>query len=190
MTNRRDGQLEMIKDLMMRLELSANQIASAAGLQPSTLYRFLDEDSDTELRAHSERKIRAAFALPQLSQPGFSEPEAVPIESAPTLPDPETLAAKSLGLFRIQSRSMEAADIVPGDVIAVALNQEPKPHDIVCAQVFDTVTGEAETLFRWFEPPFLVAGSPAAHLRKPLLIDDNTVIVKGPAVELYRQRQF
>ncbi|MEM7741417.1 MAG: hypothetical protein AAF225_11525 [Pseudomonadota bacterium] len=190
MASRRESQSEMIKDLMMRMELSANQIASAAGLQPSTLYRFLDPGSDTELRAHTEGKIRAAFALPRLTQSGFCEPEAVPIESGPSLPDPETLATESLGLFRIQSRSMEAADILPGDVITVALNQEPKPHDIVCAQIFDPVTGEAETLFRWFEPPFLVAGSAAAHLRKPLLIDDNTVVVRGPAVSLFRQRQF
>lgn len=190
MTNRRDEQLQLINDLMIRLELSANQIASTAGLQPSTLYRFLDPESDTELRAHTERKIRKAFELLPEAGPGFEEPEAVPIESAPALPSQETLAAQSLGLFRIQSRSMVSADILPGDVIVVALNQRPKPHDVICAQVFDKTTGEAETLFRWFEPPFLVAGCSEARLRKPILIDSNHVTVKGPAVELYRQRRF
>jgi len=190
MATRRDSQLEMLKDLMMCTELSANQIASAAGVQPSTLYRFLDQQSDTELRAHTEGKIRAAFNLPHLTPSGFSEPEAVPIETSPSLPDPETLAAESLGLFRIQSRSMEAADILPGDVITVALNREPKPHDIVCAQVFDPATAEAQTLFRWFEPPYLVAGSTTTSLRKPLLIDDEFVVVRGPAIGLFRQRQL
>lgn len=190
MTNRRDEQLELINDLMIRLDLSANQIASSAGLQPSTLYRFLDPASDSELRTHTERKIRKAFKLPEANGAGFSEPEAVAIGAAPSLPGPETLAEQSLGLFRVQSRSMETADILPGDVIAVALNRAPQPHDIVCAQVFDAVTGEAETLFRWFETPYLVAGCSAAHLRKPILIEKTTVIVKGPAVELYRKRHL
>ena len=95
MTNRRKEQLQLIKDLMIRLDLSANQIASSAGLQPSTLYRFLDPASDSELRTHTERKIRKAFELPETNSAGFSEPEAVAIETAPSLPDPETLADRT-----------------------------------------------------------------------------------------------
>jgi hypothetical protein len=68
---------------------------------------------------------------------------------------------------------------MPGDTVLVDLSTPPKAGEPCCAQVYDWRGGKAETVMRLFEPPYLVAATFDANLRKPLLVDSERVVVKG-----------
>jgi SOS-response transcriptional repressor LexA len=88
----------------------------------------------------------------------------------------------------LRSRCLEVAGYVPGDVLMVDMNAKPEQGDVVCAQVYDRL-GRAETVFRIFEDPFLVASSLDGTFFKPLLIDNERVVVRGVVVASFRDRR-
>lgn len=88
----------------------------------------------------------------------------------------------------LRSRCLEAAGYLPGDVLMVDLNARPQAGDIVCAQVYDRA-GQADTVFRILEDPFLVASTLDRTLVKPLLIDNDRVVVRGVVVASFRERR-
>jgi hypothetical protein len=60
---------------------------------------------------------------------------------------------------------------------------------VVCAQVYQWPSGTAQTVFRIFEPPYLVAATDDPTERRPLLIDNNQVTVKGVVTQSLRLMQ-
>lgn len=77
---------------------------------------------------------------------------------------------------------------MPGDVVVVDLAATPTRGDVVCAQVYRWHEGKAETVFRIFEPPYLVAASAAPALRMPLVVDNDRVMIKGVVTHSLRAR--
>lgn len=70
----------------------------------------------------------------------------------------------------------------------VDLNARPEVGDVVCAQVYDRA-GKGETVFRVFEDPFLVAATLDTKLIRPLLIDNDRVVIRGVVVASFRERR-
>ena len=70
----------------------------------------------------------------------------------------------------------------------VALGETALSGDVVCAQVYDWSTGRAETVFRIFEPPYLVSASSDPQFLRPLVVDDDKVHIKGVVIQTYRSR--
>jgi hypothetical protein len=105
-------------------------------------------------------------------------PEALPLASRMPRAD----------LWEIRGRALDLAGLLPGDVVAVDLGRsELKTGDVVCAQIYDWQKGSATTVFRIYEPPYLVALSTDPQHRKPVLVDGDRVLLKGRVVASFRQ---
>lgn len=169
-------------------------LAEKIGVSPSTLTRIYNEPDNGKatLRATTIAKLESFSGI---AAPGidFSDGErattglredAIPYkDSGDTSLAPIIKAIvgnrKNIDPWTLQTRALECAGFMPGDTILVDLSSAPKTGDPCCAQVYDWRGGKAETVMRIFEPPYLVAATFDANLRKPLLIDSERVIVKG-----------
>lgn len=124
---------------------------------------------------------------------GLAETESARYEAEPvSVVDGAIKALKGdrngLDLWFLRSRCLEAAGYLPNDVLLVDLNARPNPGDIVCAQVYDRA-GKADTVFRIYEDPFLVSATLDRSLVKPLLIDNDRVVVRGVVIASFRERR-
>lgn len=175
-------------------------LARKAGLATTTLTRLLNDPAAPMLQLRSIAKIAHVAGVQPIGVPsagqagvplrGLSEPEGLPIDAG------EHRLAEVLRLlvdgrnaadpWRLQTHALEEAGYLPGDIIIVDLNRMPVAGDVVCAQAYKWSEGKAETVFRLFEPPYLVAASRDLALRRPLLVDNNQVIIKGVVTEMLR----
>jgi transcriptional regulator with XRE-family HTH domain len=193
-----DDQHTFIQTVLEKTGWSQTDLASRAGLDPSTLSRFLSKGRNgRSLRASTIKRISAASGIAfgdiELDQ-GMSESEATPFDFQ--LDDGRNAAIRALTKGRenidawiLNSRAIENAGYRPGDLLLVGLSETPLAGDIVCAQIYDWVKGQAETVFRIFQPPALISASNDSSLLKPHLIGDNTVIVKGVVLHVLRSRR-
>lgn len=90
----------------------------------------------------------------------------------------------------LKTRALEGAGYLPGDIVVLDQGVSPRTGDAVVAQVYDLRTGSAETVFRVLEAPYLIAASADPALRKPLLIDNERVIVMGTITHSIRLRRY
>ncbi len=199
--NVRRQQLAWVQATLEHLHWNPTRLAREAGISQSTLAKFLnDPDNVARLQTNSVEKIRLVSpfppydtALPQTPR-GFAEHEAEPFQPSREI-DPYVAAAvlavagglNSISPWVLQSRALETAGYLPGDVLMVDLNAQPEDGDAVCAQVYDR-SGNAETVFRIYEAPYLQAATYARGLFKPLLIDGGRVAVRGVVITSIRPR--
>lgn len=184
--------------VMSKTGLTQTQLANRAGLDPSTLSRFLSEERQGHtLRASTIRKIEATTGIPIREGPvppqGFAESEAAPlhpVESSPLQRIIAVLAAGGANIdpWTLNSPALEGAGYRRGDTLLVALGENPTPGDIVCAQIYDWAKGRAETVFRMYQPPYLIAATSDAAYLRPHLVDDSKVVIKGVVVHSLRSR--
>jgi hypothetical protein len=165
-------------------------LAEKIGVAPSTLTQIYNEPENGKatLRATTIAKLESfsGIAAPTIELPdgaGLRE-DAIPYrESGDTSLAPIIKAIvgnrKNIDPWTMQTRALECAGFMPGGTILVDLSTPPKTGEPCCAQVYDWRGGKAETVMRIFEPPYLVAATFDANLRKPLLVDSERVIVKG-----------
>jgi transcriptional regulator with XRE-family HTH domain len=113
--------------------------------------------------------------------------EAVPYDG--DLPEASPLPLRhATDFWEIRGRALDLAGLLPGDVVAVDLRQsEFKAGDVVCAQIYDWQKGSATTVFRVYEPPYLIALSTDPQHRKPVLVDGEQVLLKGRVVASFRR---
>ncbi len=91
--------------------------------------------------------------------------------------------------WRLKTMALESVGYLPGDIVFVQMldeGQMPRPQDAVCAQVVDYQHGSAETVWRVYDPPFLVGASHDRTAYKPLLVDGDRVKIAGVIRESYR----
>lgn len=193
-----------LNHVMERTGWSQTELAARAGLDPSTLSRFLSASrKGHSLRVTTIRKIEAisglAFAsgapeeLGEDIVDGFGEPEAVPLIVPSESPIAKIVAVLNAGKNNIdpwtmRSRALEGAGYRPGDILLVSLNATPVAGDVVCAQIYDWTKGKAETVFRLFQPPYLVAATSDPDLMRPHVVDDGRVVLKGVVMNSIRNR--
>lgn len=195
-----DDQRAYLANVMERTGWNQTELAQRAGLDPSTLSRFLTGGREGHaLRQATIRKIEAASGLTasgEVTAPaaqGFAESEASPFEVTPQSPFNAIIAALGQGRANIdpwtlQSRALEGAGYRPGDILLVALDEVPATGDVVCAQIYDWTKGRAETVFRIFQPPYLIAATGDPQLMRPHLVDDGAVTIKGVVLHSIRGR--
>jgi hypothetical protein len=119
--------------------------------------------------------------------PGFSEAERVNYGADSDGAAVQALiAGRTLDPWRLRTNAIEDVGYLPGDVVLVDPNAQPASQDVVCAQVYDWTRGRAETVWRVFDPPFLVAASKDRSLYKPVLVDNDKVMIRGVVVQMIR----
>lgn len=186
---------EFVRRVVETTKTAPTRIATDLKIAPSTLTRILNEPDDGKatLRATTIAKLERYSGLtaptidaPEgtMSSPGLRE-DAVPFDFSHS--DTSVAAAikaivgskKNVDTWTIRSRALECAGYMPGDTVLVDLSSTPRAGEPVCAQVYNWRGGSAETVMRLFEPPYLIAATFDPTLRKPLLVDDDRVVIKG-----------
>jgi hypothetical protein len=186
---------EYVRLVVEHMRKPPTRIAKDLGIAPSTLTRQLNapDGSTATLHARTLRKLQEYSGIPPLyggdpSLPpavrGFGE-DAVPFDAKGA--DPAVSAAlkaliggrKAADPWTIRTRALERIGFLPGDIVIVDLGRRPEAGDAVCAQVYDWRRVAAETVMRLYEPPYLVAASLDEGLRRPLVVDNEQVVIKG-----------
>lgn len=199
-TSTRRKQLLWVRAVLDHTHWSVNRLAQEAGVSQSTIAKFLnDPDNAATLNSNSVDKIARVSPIapyntePVLQMRGLSEHEAEPFTGYPgdeyieSAINAMKLRRNSVDPWTIRSRALELAGYLPGDVVMVDLNMQPKEGDVVCAQIYDR-SGKAETVFRIFERPFLVAATNDRGHFKPQIVDNDLIAVLGVVVASVRPR--
>lgn len=196
----RGKQLAWVRAILGLRQWTPTRLAREAKISQSTLAKFLgDPLNAAHLSLRSVEKLAAVSPLPPyLTEAahharGFGEADAQPFD-LPAGDDPAAravAAAKSkfgnLDPWVLQTRALEAAGFLPGDILIVDLNERAVDGDVVCAQVYDRM-GNAETVFRLLERPFLLTATLDRRPVKPLLIDNEQIVLRGVVVASIRPR--
>ena len=198
--NVRRKQLNWVNAILSHKGWRPSRLAKEAGVDHSTLSKWLNDPVNAaQLNSTTVEKIAVAGGIPPyhaeaIAAPrGFAEAEAAPF-LAIDADDPFTAAIAALkggqpgvDAWVMKSRAMETAGFLPGDVLVVDLNAEPRDGDAVCVQLYDRA-GRAETAFRIYEAPFLVAASHDPELRRPVLVDNERAVIRGVVIGSFRPR--
>jgi hypothetical protein len=174
-------------------------LARKAGFSENTLTRFRNREGAV-LSGLTIRLISEYTGLPgpetylTPAAAGFSE-EAV----AYTTTNYDDLMARMIrealqdrpnaAPWLLKSRAIAGAGYLPGDILIADAAILPMAGDVVCAQVYDLRHASAETVFRIYEPPYLISTSNETALRKPLPVDNDRVIVMGTVTQMFRGRR-
>jgi hypothetical protein len=183
---------EYIRRVIAHTRKPPTRIAKEVGVAPSTLTRLLKDDSTSTLHARTISRLQEYSGVSFFGGDsstvttfrGLAE-DAVPFDAKNA--DPAVMAAikaliggrKSADPWTMRTRSLERRGYLPADIVIVDLGRAPEAGDAVCAQVYDWRRGAAETVMRVYDPPYLLEASFDEQLRKPLVVDNEQVIIKG-----------
>lgn len=197
MRNPRDEQLEWLQAVKAATGLSSTALANKAKVAQSTITNFEKPDWPHPLSTRTVTKIENATGMRMGPQPrprGMRDSEAEPFDPNGAV-DPISVllrqavtSSNALACWTLQSRALESAGYLPGDVLIVDMNAKLAPGDVVCAQLYDWARSRAETVFRIWEPPALVSATMDPDLRKPFVVDSENVVIKGVVVGTLRPR--
>lgn len=173
--------------VLKRTGLAATGLANKTGLSETTITRPVrDENWPNALSAKTIGKIveQTGLPSPEAWAAGFAEADAEQYIADAADPVSRAVSAmiegrNNVDAWTFRSRALELAGVLPGDTVLVNLARQPRPGDIVVAQVYGSVARDTETVFRIFEPPYLVAASADPTFRRPYLIDPERVSVMG-----------
>lgn len=198
--NLRRRQLAWIEAMVKATGLTRTEIARRARVSPSTISKFEnDVDNIAQLEQVTVEKLSLASGVdfwtydadhPRL---GLHEGEARPFlqdgydDAIARAVDAFRAGGNAVDAWQLRSSALELAGYLPGDVLLVDLNAKPEDGDVVCAQVYDRF-GRAETQFRLFQRPFVVAASISRDAFRPQIVDEDRVIIRGVVIGLVRPR--
>ena len=180
------------------LGVSTSELARRAGLSPSTLTRYLNSvDGGLGISQKSLDAIAAYSGVSPHRFPGrgsgFAEADAEPFEVPEQTTTGFDKAVRALvedGEDRVacvtKGWSLNLLGYLPGDVVIVDLNRQPQAGDVVWADVRDWSDGKAEAVMRIYEPPFLLSATSREAPGKPLVVDNERVVIKGVVRALLR----
>jgi transcriptional regulator with XRE-family HTH domain len=197
-----DEQRAYIQKIMDKLGITQTELAKKAMLDPSTLSRFMHGGRDGHaLRASTIHKIGMATGIRMNGGPipaaesisGFMEQEAAPWANDESAPLQQAVAAFTAGrnsasAWVLKSSALSGAGYLPGDILIVDQAEQPRSGDIACAQVYDWEAGGADTVFRLYQMPVLVAVCTEAATMKAYVVDDNSVVLRGTVIASIRPR--
>jgi hypothetical protein len=198
--NVRRKQLQWISFILEVRGWDLAELARKTERDPSTFSKFFNDPSNVaQLSSKTvERIARASGVQPYESELQPRARGVAEVESAPYEAEPLAVIDGAVSYLRgntngvdpwvLRSRSLESAGYMPGDILMVDLNGRPEPGDVVCAQIYDR-SGKAETIFRIYEHPFLVAATLDGRLMKPHLVDNDRVVIRGVVIASLRERR-
>lgn len=175
---------------------TANAIATEAGISASNLHKLLKPGRAAHpLTETTKTKITRALGLSSPTDikpaktPAFQEPEGVPYRE-PTAHPAERDAGNGRDIWVLNGLMIDLDGYLPGDFMMVDMNAVPRKGDIVVAQIYGP-GGTAETVFRKYLPPFIVASTTRRETAPdPMLVDDKNVIIMGVVVSSWRNRRI
>ena len=190
-----------LSEVLRRSGLSPYALAKKAGVSTTTITRGLDPNAKHTLSSTTVAKIRAVAGDHAHAGPaapiGFAESGADELSpvAAGTSGDPRVddavryLVAGDQGLvpWKLNTRALEVAGYLPGDIAIVDLNAQAVDGDAVVAQHY--VGSNAQTIFRLYQKPYLVAAATDRAIRRPLAVDDMAVSIRGVVVASFRPRR-
>lgn len=186
-TETRDTLVTWLEAVLRETGWSQTKLASVAGLDQSTINRFLsDEDRAGGMRASTIAKIvRASGIAPPagLGAPvkGFGESEVVPF-SGPH----DRAITPDHSIWIVNTRSLAAAGFHEGDSFLLDMAAEPMEGEFVLANVYALDGLSAVTVLRLYQPPFLL--NPAVGFAsKPEYVDNVRVKIMGVIIERWRK---
>lgn len=194
--NLRDQQLAWIEKVLSANGWTPTEWARLAGVDPSTLSKFLTDDTNTKnLTSRTEHRLALVAGL---ARDGAPTPADVDAEATAWRAnggrDPFSLAIAAAlegqnGLvpWQLRTEALNAVGYLPDDVLLVDMNTHPRNGDVVCAQV-KRADGTTENVFRVLQAPYLVAAHFGRELYKPLLVDGQDVKVQGVVLSSMRPR--
>lgn len=197
----REKQLDYIRRVLQLTGWTQSVLARRAGLDPSTLSRFLSNEREGHaLRGNSILRIGEVTGIsPNADAPAPPRSGLAEGEASPLAPDEGSEAQSLLASLRerhanvdawvLTTRALELAGYLPGDIVFVSLGETPLAGDVVCAQAYDWATSRAETAFRLFQPPFLVTATLDPKLQKPWSAEESQTAIKGVVVGMLRNRR-
>lgn len=203
MQDAKQEQLEWVKAVMDHLGVrSKNALAVIAGVEPSLIQKPFNPNYKGKFGADTLKKIADAAHLRVMEFPGrpggLGEGDASPFvynESENTLERNFDRAVRELTAGRngrdawvMGNHSLELSGVMPGDVLIVDMNLAPRPRDIVCAQLYDNARGRADTVFRIYDPPFLLVNSIRLGPHKGLMVDNDQIAIRGVVDAVLRRR--
>lgn len=198
--NVRKKHLNWIEFILDQKRWSRRRLTIEAGISPSTLTKFFNDTSNTQLlNSYSIEKIERASGIPAFETSIISMPRGVIDHESD---DYEVTSVSSLSSavrsfmgnsdyyepLILRARSLELAGYLPGDVLIVDPTAKPMPGDIVCGQII-TRRGQSDRIIRIYDDPFLYAASADQRLIKPLLVDGHNVKIGGVVVASFRERR-
>lgn len=199
--NLRRKQLAWLEAVLLHRNWNMSELADRAQVDPSTLSKFRsDPENIKQLSTRVVARIEEAGGLPAYStmlpaRPrGFGEAEtesyvAPPASDAIAMAVAAAKAGRNgIDAWTLKSRALENAGYLEGDVVLVDMNAEPRPGDVVCAQIYDD-RGGAKTIMRIFEDPYLIASSHVPELLRPFHVGRDPVVIKGVVVSSFRHRR-
>lgn len=182
-----------VDEIKTRFNVETTEVARRAGVSPGTIYRWFDDKLPFQPSRATLRKIASAFGVEMPGEPswkprGFEESELVALvgEQVPT----QLRAGFDQGVWRMTTRALEMAGVLPGDVMLVDMRETARGGDVVCAQVYDFQRGTAETKLRLFEPPYLLTATMDPGLRDaPIYVDGERAVIMGVVTRMLRERR-
>lgn len=132
----------------------------------------------------------------QTLRPGFSEGDAAPWKGDSAEERQARMVAQAFGeragvdLWQVRSPALQFMGYMPGDMMLVDTHaaERVRAGDVVAAQVYDNAKGAAVTVLRRFEPPVLVAASPAPDDQRVHVVDGVNVVIRGKVIASWRVR--
>lgn len=199
----RTQQRAWLRRVLAKTGKSASELAVNAGMADVTLTRFLNrEDYEGTLSALNIEKIKRYSECPGPNDPwpedrpaGFAEASRFDYRAA--LPKRAAFSAMisaalegrpNAAPWLVETDALESLHYRRGDVLITDASATPMAGDLVVAQSLNARTGQVETVFRILEPPYLIGVGNDPTTRKPLLIDNTSVIVMGTVTEALRSR--
>lgn len=174
---------------------SFERIAREADVSPTTLTRFMKPDYphllglDTIRKISTITRIAAPIELGVELPTGFAEAELRHWTPAPETLNEASPPASGVDWWEVRSYLLDLEGLLPGDKIAVDLNRQAQPGDIVMAQVERQGGRDVETVLRKYEPPMLTCRTTQRDYPGPEFVDGARVIIMGVAVSLRREMQ-
>lgn len=192
-----------LQELVKAVGLKPSQLADKAGVSDSTITRLLNNPEYTgTLSQVTINRIKERFSVhgPGEQAGGrrlsFGLAEAERIDAGEEPPAVARILKEMLkerpnfAAWRLKTYALEEAGYLAGDIVIVDPNLQPQAQDVVAAQVYDHKGGGAETIWRIYNPPFLVAATLDRTAFKPMLVDNDRVVVRGVVVESFRPHRL
>lgn len=198
--NVRRKHLAWVEAVLAHKRWKPSRLAKEGGFDHSTLSKFLNDPTNSaQLGSTTIEKIALVGGIPPFqtkapgSARGMTEGEATPYAAGGDEVIARAIAAiqggrNGIDPWLLNSRALENAGLLPGDILLIDQNADAVDGDVVCAQVLDSA-GRVETVMRVYEKPFLVTATNDQALRKPLLVDGDRVQLRGVMLTPLRPRR-
>lgn len=188
MEQKRQELVKLLTSACADFDITPTELAKSAGISPSTLTRFLAAADASMLSMLTIARVERAIADLRSGAHSFGLAEetlqiSVTDTSNATQAALDALLRGRPNAFVVQLGADHALALpahAAGDYLLVDPDEQPRAGDVACAQRVEWQTGHVDTVYRVFDPPYLLANNTNdPKLRKPLIVDNDMVALRG-----------